>query len=288
TQILDSVAKYQREHFINSHKGRLAWFKKLIQPDLGLFSYASHIIGTTHIMFSYLAQDTEKVSSLDPNVMTDVSSTGYPIAYDIGKYIARLYSDLVLPQYGNFSGSCSYTLDDSLVQSKDVISGEYFRKIFNGPLSLQVSYCLMMFLSFANFVHYMLVPICVGGSYPLFKLKYLTLYHLSTSLEKLSGFYYPQGAFSETSKSMLALILKDKELRSIRSQLKFRNILVHYSLDEAAITENKLDAKSSLFGLVEHYFGGRTMEELGIMVDRQLARVSGHLETWLRTPLASS
>jgi hypothetical protein len=140
----------------------------------------------------------------------------------------------------------------------------------------------MLFLAFVNLVYYILQQLVVGGSPSLFKLQYLVLYHLSISLEKLSSFYYPRGVLSENSKKMLSLILKNPDLRTIRSQMKFRNILVHYSLDEVAIPYDKLDPNVKLFGLVEHFFGGRTMEELSIIVDRQLARVSGLLEAWLR------
>jgi hypothetical protein len=48
------------------------------------------------------------------------------------------------------------------------------------------------------------------------------------------------------------------------------------------MTTPQLDVDTRLFGLVEHFFDGHTMDELDGLLDHQMVRVSGKLEDWLR------
>jgi hypothetical protein len=281
TKILESVANYQRTYFIDSHTGFLAPLKKLLQDDLGLFFYSGHLIGNTHISFSYLAHERDASGAFAPNAMQQISALSHPVGYDIGRYVSHLYHDLVGMPGADSTKLCENKIDDNLVQTKDVKSTKYFTNIFNGPSSVEINSCLLLLTSFLNVVHFVLRKMVVGDPDTFLKLKYLTLYQVCASLKKLKNFYFPTGLLTKKSKEFLELILKDKELSFALSQPKFRNILVHYSLDGSGFPESKIDLNTRLFGLVEHVYSGYTAEDLDALVDRQLTKIFGHMEQWL-------
>jgi len=169
-----------------------------------------------------------------------------------------------------------YNLQDEKLGYIDVKSRRFLRSIFNGRESEVINLSLMLFLTQVNFLKYILSNIVVGRSYTLFKLKYIALYHLASSLQKLQNYCCGKQILNHKSLEHLHAIIDDRDLKEIGSKSTFRNILVHYGIEH--VTDDLLNYDAKLYGLVEHFFDGRTYDEVADIVDKQVERISLILE----------
>jgi hypothetical protein len=75
---LVNISEQQRKLFIEPHKGFLGPLKRIIQPDLGISTYAGHIFSTTHATafnFGDLGYDAK---------------SAFSIGHQLGQYISSL------------------------------------------------------------------------------------------------------------------------------------------------------------------------------------------------------
>jgi hypothetical protein len=286
--MLNWAANYQEAVFFRGHTGPLALLKKRLQCDLGLYSYDGHLISTTHLLFLYLTHNEDRRAPFDLAINDKLGPIARSVATDIGRYIGRLYEDLISPLPMSSPAACLYGIEDEQVQMRDVKSHVYLSTIFNGPASPEINLCLIMCLGLLNVAHFVMRQLTMGSPDTYFKLKYLTLYQVYVSLKNVRDFYYVSGLLSERSKQNLNLILDTSELNVIvketkhRRTDKFRNVLVHYAIDEAGMQRNVVDPNKRLFGIVEHFFDGMTVEDLNDLVDLQMSKLSKQLEDWLK------
>jgi hypothetical protein len=285
--MLNWAAKYQEAVFFDVHTGPLALLKKRLQCDLGLYSYEGHLISTTHLIFLYLTYNQDRNAPFDLNINDKLGPIGRSVATEMGRYVGRLYQDLIHLPPTDLPSTCVYSIDDKQVRMKDVKSNVYLSTIFNGSASTEINLCLVMCLALLNVTHFVMRRLTIGDPNTYFKVKYMTLYHVYVSLRNVRDFYYATGLLTNRSKQYLSLILEDEELSFAvketkhRRTDKFRNVIVHYALDEAGVQEKDLDPSKGLFGVVEHFFDRCTVDDLSYLVDRQMSRVSKHLERWL-------
>jgi hypothetical protein len=206
-----------------------------------------------------------------------ISPLAKAIGVEIGEYVR-----LVCSGFGQDSGALqdrSHAIDDELLRFVDVKSDRYCNSTFNGPTLPELNSCLLLFLSTTNFLRLILSRLVVGDPDTLFKAKFVTLYHLASSLSKLQAYGYSADILADRSKVFLREILSDKELKRVKASTSFRNILVHYRIRQ--VSEDKLTHAAKLFGLVEHFFDGMSFDELDSLLDSQLGRMSAILEEWL-------
>ena len=273
------ISDFHSDWFIKSHRGPFAWLKRLFQPDLGLFIYEDHLICTTHVAFFNLGYEEQNLPAPEQGIEAVISKLSHSIGFEIGEYIGHLFRGFGLDPRSEGSTLCRYGIIDEFVQFKDAKSHKYYRSIFNGPSSMHINSCLVLFLVTINFLKYILSNFVVGIPDTFFKLKFITLYHLTSSLNKLQDYYYSKGLFTKRSREFLKEILADRDLRRIKSRSNFRNILVHYSI--RGIPEERLTPHTRLFGLVEHFFDGDSFEDLNSLLDHQITRICRILEDWL-------
>lgn len=275
---LSWISEYQVNWFVKSHTGYLAWLKRAIQPDLGLFFYDGHLVGTTHTAFFNLGFERGTTPAPNQRQPLTLSEFSRSVGAEIGQYIGGLSRGLGIDLSNNSERLCQYDLSNGDFTPKDVRSQKYYKSIFNGSSSVQLNSCLILFLTTVNFLNRVFRRLVVNSPETFFKLKFIALYHLISSLKKIQDYYYPQGLLSRPSKAYLAEILADKEIRLIQSDLCFRNALMHYRIE--GIGAEKLDMGMKLFGLVSHFFDNRGFEDLNLMIDNQISRVSELLTRW--------
>jgi hypothetical protein len=99
-----------------------------------------------------------------------------------------------------------------------------------------------------------------------------------SSLKKLQNYFYPKNVLTERSKKYFKELLRDGDLKLLGGQSDFRNILVHYGFD--GFSSGNIDTKLKLNGLVEHYFDGKSYNEIEIILDNSLERISILLVEW--------
>lgn len=279
SDLITWFSDFHANWFVESHKGWLSWLKKLLQKDIGMFMYDEHLIGTTQIAHFNLGAENMHLSAPGPDTDKEFSTLGQSIGFDIGEYIRLLSKILGLNLSNEGSGLCRYGSNDELLGLEDKKSTQYYKSIFNGPASMEINFCLALFLATINFLNHIFSRLVVETPDTFFKIKFITVYHLVSSLNNLQNYYYPTGLLTEQSKEFLKEILIDKNLKHIKSQQGFRNILVHYKLED--YPENRLVLGAKLYGLVEYYFDGYTFEALDSLLDHQIERISKILEDWL-------
>jgi hypothetical protein len=112
-----------------------------------------------------------------------------------------------------------------------------------------------------------------------FKHKFIVLYHLNSSLNKLQNRFYKSGILTDHTKKFLQEVLNDKNLKELTAQSKLRNILIHYEIN--GVPSDRLSKDIEMFGLVEYFFDGKTYSEIAEIIELQTIRIVGVLEEWL-------
>lgn len=278
---LEAVTNYQRCYFIEVHTGVLGPLKKMLATDLAVVYYQDHLISTSHIQYTYLLHKQGSDGKPDLAALKEIADSARSVSEEIGSYLASIRSVFTQSNNKRASNSCTDILDGLPIHSKDVNSQEFLASVFNDSLDERINSSLVLVISYANFVHYIISRMSTSGDWSLFKVRYLTLYHLWMSLQKLQDKYYAKGLLSPDSKQVLASIFEDKALSFLMKRSKFRTALTHYKVAALPVPEAALDLNIPLFGLVEYFFGGAHLEELNATVDFQLARVSSLMEEWM-------
>lgn len=277
-ELLKWIMEFSKEWHINGHVGLLAPLKRCLQDDLGVLFYDGHVIGSTHgglFNAGYEKKDLPTTSHKISDVLVPLSRS---IGVALGQYLGQLCS---LPEFApnNIESVFLYNIEEEKMKYKDEKADKYFSTVFNGSKTVDMNFSLLMFLSTLNFMQYLFGNVVVGTPPTLLKLKFITLYHLISSLEKLKKYFYSTGMLSNDSKIYFQEILEEEELMLLTKQKALRNILMHYSI--RGIPEISLNISEDLFGLLQYYFDGKTYSEIDEMLNRQISRISAILEKWI-------
>lgn len=260
-----------------NHTGWLAPLQKLIQPDLGLWHYDKYIINSTLAGFFNMGYEKSDISVTKRGDPIDLDQLSFSFGHDLGQYAGILSVIFKVHQQPPFS-LCEYQLDDNLFWYKDVKNKVYLSQLFNSNSTLELNTSLHLLTTSLNFLIRVFPKLIIGCPITWFKIKYLTLYHVTSSLKKLRDYYYPTGKLSETSKQLFASLVDRNELKSLVSQKTFRNLLVHYAIRDVPL--NIFQTDIPLLGLVEHFFHGTKYDEINKGVDNQLHLSAKLLEKW--------
>jgi hypothetical protein len=277
-ELLDWISEFYEEWFINSHKGCLSSLKRYLQPDLGIFAYDGHIIGSTHTGLLFTGLGKENLSKNGEDMTAILGDLLFSVAQELGAYLAQLGTGAEFISVKN--NKFKYTIQDDKLGYKDVKSVDFFPSVFNRcDTTTSINFSLLLFLSAINFIRHILSRLMANSPEIFFKIKFITLYHLVSSLERLKNYCYPKNLLTESSKQYFENILNNTDLKKIRSQKELRNILVHYQ--PIKIPSSLLSPSFNLTNLVEYFFPGESFEEIDKKVDDQIIRISDILEQWL-------
>lgn len=275
-----------RELLINKHKGFLAPLKKALQPDLGIFGYKGHIIGTTHAGLLNTGFEKGDLSSTSEEMETTLGTSSFSVAQELGKFLGQLSMWSELPQENEREKYVIYKVENEKLGYIDRKSSNFFLNIFNGPSTVELNFGLLYFLTTVNYLRFILNDLIEGTQPTYFKVKFICLYHLISSLRKLQRYYYPRNILTGISKNYFKLLLDDKDLEQIGRQSKFRNLLVHYRIQN--VPTKYINSSVSLYGLVEFFFKGQSLGEINEKLDEQIESISTLLEEWSNWPTDAS
>ncbi len=209
----------------------------------------------------------------------------YMVGKELGEYLGWLKK---LPEFKSIkTNAFKYEIEDSKFYYQDVKSDEFFSSSFNKSDQNSINFSLLLFLSTVNFIDHIFTRIISEDVvYSFFKIKFIMLYHLASSLKKLESYCYPKNSLSNDSKEFLKKILKDKDLKMIQSKTELRNILVHYKIGKNS--DLYFSGDFNFKTLIEYFFNGHTFEEIDGKVNHQIKRISSILEQWSNWSLDSS
>lgn len=260
-----------------NHIGPLAFLQKW-QSDMGLFYYANSLICTTQFALFNMGVARTDIATTQRGKPNNISELARSIGYDIGQYLGSLSNGLRSITPKQIARLSQYQLNDNLFRSQDKKAEFYLRQIYNGEASPQLNLCLLLFSTTTNFLVHTFSKLTINNPETWFKVKFLALYHIVSSLNKLQDYFFTTGQLSGLSKNYFGDILSDKEIKLLKSQRKLRNILVHYSLRD--LTGTVFSPTTKYFGIIEHFFSGRKFEDIDEILDRQLLRFSTVLKDW--------
>jgi hypothetical protein len=278
-ELLSWIAQFHHEWHIGRHKGFLAPLKRALQDDLGIFVYGKHIIGSTHTGLMNLGFERGDLPTTDKEISEALGPLSRSIGMEIGSYVVRLSQWQEFASASSTASRFAYKIADEKLGYKDEKSTRYLSSVFNGIGVTEINLGLLFLLATVNFLQHIFNQLVTDSPVTLFKLKFITLHHLSSSLEKLRNYYYPKGVLTDYSKKYFQTILEDSDLEIIKRQSSLRNILVHYRID--GVPDSSLSHTTNLYGLVEHFIAGATYDDFSRKLDNQIARVSLLLEEWL-------
>ncbi|NET69509.1 MAG: hypothetical protein F6K62_00150 [Sphaerospermopsis sp. SIO1G2] len=279
-ELIDWISQFYEDWFINSHTSSI---KRDLQPDFGIFAYDGHIIGSTHMSFLFTGLGKEDISPNGEETGEIMGKILHSVAQEMGAYLGCLntYPEFMFTETNSFV----YNIEDDKLGYKDVKSKEFFGCVFNKNHTIAINFSLVLFLATINFFRYILNRLFDKSPEILFKLKFIMLYHIVSSLQKLQDYCYPKNLLSEQSKEYLKDILKSKELKKL-TRKDLRNILVHYKLEK--VPPDLIDQGFDLKNLVEYFFPSQRFEEIDQKINDQIIHISDILEQWLNWNVKSS
>ncbi|MFC9082711.1 hypothetical protein ACFTY7_38070 [Streptomyces sp. NPDC057062] len=266
--------EFYRNEIIGTHSDYFlgnTWFRlaRFLEVDLSLFTYNDILVSTNHSAAFHFG--------IAPKLLLEEDGGVYvrSITEQMGRCLGALGASIHTDEPKTFaSHATGGELDDS-----EVRADRYYRRVFNGRETPVLNGVLTAFQAQVNFVASLLVT----GSDPLnleytvFKIRFVTLYHVLASLTRL-GADINQG-LSGSSRSTLERITGAPEAVAITDGATkgFRNTLVHYDPRSAA---QSLDMSEPLFGLVPVYFPEHDYHSLSALVDRCAHATAQGLNDW--------
>ena len=272
---IEGQLDYFRDEILVAHSERFlnnTWFPpaRVLETDLGIYSYAGRPIATTHAATFHMG--------IEPRALLEADAP----------YIQGLFA-----QYGSYFGKLGARLDagaDTFVvhldsaqldAKNDKRASKYYGRVFNGPTTPAINGLLVGFQAMMNFADSI---ISVGANihdleYTVFKIRYLTVYEVLMSLQLLRN--DPAYPMSSASMDSIRTIVDTPEAQLIttRPTKAFRNTLMHYNLNHH-VDLSRVDLGQPLFGLVPVYFPTHDLHTFSELVDRCIRETAAGLNTW--------
>ncbi|WP_146615667.1 hypothetical protein [Nonomuraea aridisoli] len=276
---IDGQLDYFRDEILATHTehftGNTPRLFRFLETDLGLFSYATRLISTTHAANFHLG-----LSPRDTLAMTGQEMRAFSQQY--GRYFGWLGAQIPAEGGGTFFSQIDPRQMGRI--GDDVRSAEYYSRGFDGPGSQDLNALLTVFRCMANFVNAVIPSPDANGKYDYteFKIRFLTLYQVLGSLQilRLDERY----SLTPRSTRVLQEILDTSAAQTImdRSAKPFRNTLMHYNLD-SRIDLSKVDLNDPVFGLAPVYFPScKDLANLNELVEQVLASTTEAMDEWAR------
>ncbi|MFE6930870.1 hypothetical protein ACFVDT_02415 [Streptomyces sp. NPDC057699] len=242
------------------------------ETDLGEYRYRGRLVSTTHTVGFVMA--------LRVDALQDFATLGQElsaVAQAQSAYVSQAAGHLAWP-----GPSFMNSINLDAFETRDRRSERHFNQIFGPGLPEKMKASLTAFQCFLNVLDVMLRDDDNPASAEtVFKLRYITLYHVLSSLEKLRNQYEKE--LGMASRSLLAAMLDHPVSAEIRSgeARHFRNTLIHYTPAEHLVS--KLSMTAPYYGLVEACFPARDFPSLQTAVAEHTGRMAALMDQWSGT-----
>ena len=273
---IDGQLAYFRDEILPAHAGHFlgnTWFPpaRRWERDLGLFTYDTKLITTTHGAAFHMGVDPK-------DLLVKAGPEIRMIYAEYGRYFAGLGARL-----DGTEATFISRLDPQHFNRRpiDVHANKYYRDVFDGPSNSDLNAMLTVFQGMLNFANSVIREDQTIGTakYTIFKIRFLTLYQILRSLRVL----HDQKLRELTSRSVSYVqgIIGTAAARLItnRAAKPFRNTLIHYNLD-SRIDTAEVDVSGPLFGLVPIYYPSHDATTFMAAVDLCICETAAALNQW--------
>lgn len=276
---MGGVTDYFSEDLMAAHRAKFIQSVRLPlaalwKADLGLFTYGTRQIATTHVVHFHLGTSPDMLKNGSEGVTKGIGE-------DMGKYLATLSRSLKPPFSQMNWGADSFLakIDSSQLAHKDVRSSKYYTSRFGGRLPVGVA-ALDAFRSSLNTVNALLsVHENPEMAEALFKIRFVTLYHVLKGLQQLRS-VHSQVLDREAEQRLIAIERHATTLMLFTDNARWcRNTLIHYGLNNSVHTSD-LDLQAPLAGLADRYFPSLGFTKLATEVQEHAVLVGEFLDEW--------
>ena len=263
-----AIIAASRERFLNN-----TWFPpaRVLETDLGEWRYRGRLVSTTQVASFFMGMPTMAVTDL-PVIGPKLSA----LAETQARYVDQV-ADSLPWQGSSFMDDMSF----GELNNRDRRSERYFRRLFDPALSDELTASLSAFQCSLNVLDVMLsTDQSAASAETVFKLRFITLYHVISSLTELRAEYGSK--LGSASLGFLDAILSHQASVTIMHAdgRGFRNTLVHYTPEEQVVTQ--LSLTLPYYGLVEAYYPVYDFPTLSQELSEHTTRVSALLDEWAR------
>ncbi len=281
-------SRHSLKLFDDTHRGlpgQLAYFRNEIEPasrerflqpiswpwatDLGIYSYQDSPISTTHVVTFVLGYEPRKL------LTRTASAEIHSLAEEYGRYLAYLGVNLD-PHAASFASG----IEATRLTHQDFRSRRYYKTIFNGADTPDVNALLTVFRVMINFGAQVLPLDTSQESWQTtLKIRFVTLYHVLTSLDTLRGSKRIDIARAAAGKLDTILDTADSRFLTSAAIRPLRNTLMHYGIDPR-IPTGALSLHAPLYGLVPACLPGHSHATIEGAVGRQIELTAAALNDW--------
>lgn len=247
--------------------------------DLGIFLIEGHMVGTVHVSMLNLAPSTLQLSDPGGSFET-LGSYMFEIAKFYGSYTRSLLDawDMEVRPFGMVPGEPLPPIG-----YRDLRSSTFYQSMEKEvtPRPATVGMFLTLILSQVNTAR-ILVPLIAGANEVSdFKMKFTSLFHATGSLQRLLDMdMRTQGEILRPlTARRIADMLGTPTIRAVRRNIRLRNTLLHYGVEEREAARLAEDAP--LFGLIEAHDPGRSMASFMPDIELSLDQIAEGLRTVL-------
>lgn len=239
-----------------------------LEKDLVLWRFRGRLVSTSHTAGFFLAFPPQAFKSRD-----ELGPRLHAVAVEQGSYIAAAAEGL--PWQGQ---SALDALQETDLTEKEVRAEKHYRRSFDPALREEIKASLTAMTCALNTVDVLLAEDTTPSSAtPVFKLRYVTLHHVLSSLRKLDD--QCGSALRSPDRALLRDIL-DAPMSSLILQAHkgFRNTLVHYR--PARNVQERLSLDAPFYGLLDAYFPADEARSLGDTLALHTAHVADRMSAW--------
>lgn len=239
-----------------------------LERDLVLWRFRGRLVSTSHTASFFLAfppQAFKNQDALGPRL--------HAIAVEQGSYIAEAAEGL--PWQGQTALDALQKTD---LTENEVRAEKHYRRSFDPTLREEIKASLTAMTCALNTVDVFLADdVTPSSATTLFKLRYLTLHHVLSSLRKLDDQY--AAGLRPLTRALLKDIL-DAPMSNLILQAHrgFRNTLVHYR--PTRDVQERLSLDAPLYGLLDAYFSADEARSLGDALALHTAHVADRMSAW--------
>lgn len=235
---IDYLAEEGERWFVGDYPRPLRAIRKLWQPDVGVQFIGKEIFCTTHVSSLNLGVSKEMLEEHSLG-FDDLGKFMFDMAQDIGSYIVSLAEAIDIP----LDMEVEYT--ETVVprlQYSDYSSGKLYSQFAN-TVSERPAVCVLLtaVLSQVNFARLLLPYITVGNELAEFKIKFLSLYHAVSTLDKLMQVQSQRGVLKAMAVEQIKKARSSRAVRAISNYHLLRNSLIHYNVQAKKVSSLSKD-----------------------------------------------
>lgn len=221
-----------------------------------------HIIGNTQQLAAF--HDVNNLSS------PEAGKKQYELGYQIGSFVSSVRS--------GFSKSLEQPVVDRPTSAITIkyycdINTNKYNALFVNHASKELNLFYLHLLCNMNFVKHILRPLFPDGNTWAFRVEYIVTYYTFRALQRLRNYCENNDDVAIDSNGIEEIEGAGNEL----FQSKFRNCMMHYSLENQGVLSLE-HIEKPFFGIIETCFEGKDYQTYLALLHKLSDRIIGYLE----------